>query len=365
MAHTPDSRIKLLLVGPYPPPFGGISATVHDLYQFLRKQAGVDVSVMDIGENRHVEGTDHIRVTGVVDFVMKVCRFARKGFVVHLETNGHNSKSWQSALVCAIAGLFNGHRTIVAFGSGMLPDYLSKCTWLQRMVVKLTVRWAGWLICRNEEMVQALCAHGALRDKVLVVPGFVGLAGRSPQPIPAEVDRFCRAHDPVLGVAALLSPEYGLPLALQALAEIRNSYFTAGLVVVGIGPEARDTLTDLKPIQEHVLLAGVLPPDVALGVMGRLNVFLRPTYFDGDSVSVREAMALGVPVVASATGTRPNVVETFPVGDKEALCQKVVEVLARRVGEDGSRISREDSGSALTLFHLYQRLAGPQPCCES
>ena len=50
---------------------------------------------------------------------------------------------------------------------------------------------------------------------------------------------------------------------------------------------------------------GVFVDEYALPAIARAAVFLRPTRTDGDAVSIREAIALGVPVVASDAAPRP------------------------------------------------------------
>lgn len=349
--------VKVLLVGPYPPPFGGISATIHDLRQFLLTQPSVDVQVLNIGEGRTIPSEDYLSAKGPVSFILTLLQFARRGYLIHLETNGHNQKSWLTAFACAVVGLFYGRKTIIAFGSGMLPGYLKQCNVANRLIATATVKWAGCLIGRNDEMVTALRSVGGAPHKIMVVPGFVGFLGQVPQPLPQEITEFCRLHDPVFGAAVTTSPEYGIPLALQALGRIHQVYSKAGLILFGVGPEVAETLRDLAPVREHVLLAGVLPPNVARGVMSVLNVFLRPTYFDGDSVSVREALALGIPVVASATGMRPASVVTFRVGDCDDLYMKILEVVKRfSIGLTREPFQGEEHGSAKILLGLYQRM---------
>jgi glycosyltransferase involved in cell wall biosynthesis len=48
-------------------------------------------------------------------------------------------------------------------------------------------------------------------------------------------------------------------------------------------------------------------------------IFVRPTRADGDALSVREALAAGVPVVASDIVDRPSGVVSFPTGDGAAF----------------------------------------------
>lgn len=53
--------------------------------------------------------------------------------------------------------------------------------------------------------------------------------------------------------------------------------------------------------------------------MRRFNGFARCTYYDGDATSIREALVLGVPVVASNTDFLPESVIKFMVGDVHEL----------------------------------------------
>jgi glycosyltransferase involved in cell wall biosynthesis len=79
-----------------------------------------------------------------------------------------------------------------------------------------------------------------------------------------------------------------------------------------------------------VLLAGDVDHDTCLALMSASDVFIRPTLEDGDSISVREALELKVPVVASRVGTRPPGAILFHPGDVEDLLSKLECALAQR-----------------------------------
>lgn len=352
-----DKKLKLLLVGPYPPPYGGIAMTVFDLHRYLMAKNVGEVRVLNIGEGRSVASDQYLQTQGVWDYLRKVFGFAVRGYTIHLETNGHNLKSWLSAFICAAAGLLNGRKTVIAFGSGNLPAYLQQVRGMARLGVRAVLNSAGVIICRNQSMLQALRACGGEKTHIELVPGFMGLSGRQFGSLPQAVDEFCRTHKPVLGATVSLSPEYGVPLALQAMQQLRHSYPNLGLILIGIGPEATEHLPALAVVPDHVLLAGALSPDIILTVMQKLAVFIRPTFFDGDSVSVREALALGIPVVASDTGCRPDSVTLFKVGDCGDLCLHLESAL-REVTQNVSarRDWHREEGSAPTMLALYQQL---------
>ena len=75
------------------------------------------------------------------------------------------------------------------------------------------------------------------------------------------------------------------------------------------------------------------------------DLFLRPTSSDGDAVSVREALSLGVPVVASDCVPRPPGAVTYRTGDVADLFNKVEEVLAA-MSSYRRRIRQIDQGNA-------------------
>jgi glycosyltransferase involved in cell wall biosynthesis len=105
-------------------------------------------------------------------------------------------------------------------------------------------------------------------------------------------------------------------------------------------------------------VTGELPHEVALGVMRRANLFVRPTYFDGDASSVREALAMGVPVVASDTDHRPAGVLLFRRGDARDLADKIALALANGRG-GGPRRPSQEPDSFEQLLAIYARLGTP------
>ena len=358
MRNKTDRKLKILLVGPYPPPYGGIATTVFDLHHYLLDQNSWEVAVLDIGERRAIVRGNVLSTKGPWDYLRKIISFTVHGYTIHIETNGHGFKSWLSALVCAAAGLMNERKTVIAFGSGNLPAYLQQVSGWSRLVVRAVVGWAGIIICRNQDMLQAIQKFGNKELRIEIVPGFMGVKRRRLGQIPRGVEEFCKMHKPLLGATVNLSPEYGVPLVLQAVGQMREQYRNLGLVLIGIGPAAEKYLPELAPVHGHVLLTGPLAPEVTLGTMKRLSVFIRPTYFDGDSISVREALALGLPVVASDTDCRPNGVMQFQKGDVDDLVNKLrytlehLDELTCTVRATGS------SGNADRIMLLYKELVG-------
>jgi hypothetical protein len=82
---------------------------------------------------------------------------------------------------------------------------------------------------------------------------------------------------------------------------------------------------------------------------------LRPTQYDGDSVSVREALAMGTRVLASRTAMRPPGVLLLASLEREALVTGVTEALA---SEPPTVKGGRGEGNLEAVLDFYRVIAG-------
>lgn len=87
------------------------------------------------------------------------------------------------------------------------------------------------------------------------------------------------------------------------------------------------------------------------------NVLLRTTFYDGDSIAVREALHFGTPVVATKTALRPAGVHLIPVSDRDA-CRRTVEQILDGPGSASSQPRDEmNDNNLLAVLQVYRELA--------
>lgn len=168
-------------------------------------------------------------------------------------------------------------------------------------------------------------------------PNGVDTEAFKPRPRPADGLRAALgipATASVVGFLGRLSPEKGpevfLRAALLASARLADTHF----VFVGEGPLAatvRETIARVH-LQDRVHLAG-LRHDVA-AVLNDIDVLVSSSHSEAMPLAVMEAMASGLPVVATRVGGLPDMVEQGQSGwlvapeDYEAIADRVHQILS-------------------------------------
>lgn len=174
---------------------------------------------------------------------------------------------------------------------------------------------------------------------------------------------------PVVGTVANFKPGKGHMDLLEAAARVRREVPHARFVLVGQGPleaAVRRRASELG-LETTVLFAGYR--EDATRVMGAFDVLAVPSQYDGLSIALLEAMALGRPPVLTRAGGNPEVVVdgenglVVPSADPVALAGGLVALLQdpalrRRLGEAARRRAADFDirGAVLRSEDVYRGL---------
>jgi glycogen(starch) synthase len=317
--------MRVLLLGPYPPPHGGVETHLVALRRFLQKRE-IPCAVINITRHRK-QDADQIYYPKTA-FELIHLLFRLRYDLLHLHVGGLlSSRVLRLGLVCTLAP---GRKTIFTFHSGGYPSLAEATALTPRSLAGLVLRRFDRVIGVNQQIVDLFHRLGVSRDRTrLIAPhAFTAgedLAGDLPEPLKS----FFARHQPVLISAGQLEPEYDLPRQTAVMGRIRERSPNAGLVWLGHGSlegTLREKIAE-QPFAKHILLCGDIPHVVTMRAIARADLMLRTTLYDGDSISVREALYLGTPVVATDNGMRPAGVHLVPVSNSNALLAAVERIL--------------------------------------
>lgn len=165
-----------------------------------------------------------------------------------------------------------------------------------------------------------------------------------------------------------LDAQKGVHNLVAAFGLVHRDAPDARLVLVGDGPE-KDTLMHAAEdagIGPHVDFAGQLDPEGVRQVLHKAHVCVLPSEFEGLPVSLIEAMATGLPVIATE-GTPPELFPAYaglrvPVGDRAALAQAMTRVMNDYASYDRERI-RDFAVGRYDFRAVAERLVGVYERC--
>lgn len=345
------SRLRVLQLGPFPPPMGGVQANLVAIHRMLLDR-GHESRVINLTRFRSQdEGGVHYPKSAVQ--VLRLLATLPSD-VVHLHVGG--DLTLRLLLLGLVCTALPGRRTVFTFHSGGYPESeagRSAKYWTFRAFV---LRRFDRLIAVNAALAEVFSCLGASPERTLIIPPSVVPDELPKVEMPEGLQRFYDAHSPVLVSMGWLEPEYDFEMQIRVLRQIRERWPNSGLAILGEGRlrpdlERARADSDAKP---HILLAGDQPHEVALQAIARAGAFLRTTHYDGDSIAVRESLHLGTPVVASDNGMRPSGVILFPARDPAALVRAIYRALESPRPEPGP------AGSGLvniaSIVDLYTEL---------
>ena len=255
----------------------------------------------------------------------------------------------------ALAGRLGGARCVVT--TKHAPDeFRTRRTWKRYPFIaleRLACAMEDAVIVVSESLASFLEEAERLprRKMVVIGHGIDGTSRAGPRPH-ARPAPGLPAFEPLLGAVGRLSPEKGQAVLLRALPAILAAFPRAGLVIAGEGGSRRELETEARRlgIADRAVFLGFRRDVPAL--LGAIDLFVQPSIYEGFGISLLEAMAAGLPVVASRVGGIPEVVQDGATGvlvppqDPGALAAAVVRLLrdrdeARRLGEAAARRVRD------------------------
>lgn len=167
------------------------------------------------------------------------------------------------------------------------------CTVFSRAahVIVLSPRWEAW--------VRSVAPQANIR----VIP--------NPAPAVKAIREKLVDADPMLLFLGAIIEKKGIFDLLQAVAALREGYSRLRLVLAGTGPAQAQVLERARSlgIAPQVEMPGWVDAAGRDAWLAQADVFVLPSYYEGMPMSVLEAMAAGVPVIASDVGGIPEMID--------------------------------------------------------
>jgi glycosyltransferase involved in cell wall biosynthesis len=354
------SGISIGLVGPLPPPSGGMANQTRQLARLL-EEAGVRVELVQVNPPYPAGWVERLRgvraLVRLLPYLGRLWRCAGRVDLFHVMAN--SGWAWHLFAAPAIRiGRLRGCPVVVNYRGGEAETFLAR----ESRSVRATLASAALLVVPSGFLKSVFARFGIAAE---IVPNIVDLSRFSPAPaLPG------RCH---VIVTRNLEALYDIPTALRAFSRLLERFPVARLTIAGSGPErsALEALCTELGLAQAVTFTGRLDNEQTAGLYRSADLVLNPSTADNMPNSLLEAMASGVPIVSTNVGGVPFMVVDgttallVPARDPDAMAAAAERALsdralASRLREAGRAEVERYTWSAVRpiLFDAYSRALG-------
>ncbi|TVO73577.1 glycosyltransferase family 4 protein [Sedimenticola selenatireducens] len=329
---------SIALVGPLPPPFGGMANQTLQLAKLLE---GEGVEVVLVRTNAPYRPKWMGRIKGVralfrlIPYLLNIWMTLQKVQLVHLMANSGWSWHLFAAPVIWMAHL-KKVPVVVNYRGGEANAFLTKSnSW-----VRPSLRRVAKVVVPSGFLAQVFASFDVASE---VVPNIIDLDRFS-----SDEKRTLNKSSPHFIVCRNLEAIYDVETAIRAFSSIVASYPQARLTIAGEGPERSALEQRVKDLclEPQVAFTGRLDPEKMASLYKSADVMLNTSRVDNMPNALLEAMSAGVPIVSTDAGGIPYMVENDqtallrPVGDWQGIADAALmllqqDTLYQRLSENG------------------------------
>ncbi len=344
--------MRVLQLGAIPPPHGGVQANMSAITERLRHFGHAARSIAISRSSEISDSPDEFHPQN--GWQLFSLLFAQRADIVHLHVGG--DFTLRLAALAFVCGILPGKKSVLTFHSGGFADSILGKAAKPFSLRGFAVRRLDKIIVVNEEMRELFERYGASKNKIALVAPFLLRRPKANAKVPAHLRDFVESHCPLLFTASWLEPHYDVRLQIEVLELLKPDFPNIGLLVAGSGHQAAELelLAASKSFASSVLLAGDVKHETVLHLIERADVLLRTTHFDGDAISIREAVFLGTPVVATDNKMRPDNLFLFDIGDISGLRAAIVKAL--KAGKTRAPETADGWKNIDRVLQIYQEL---------
>ena len=295
--------LRVLLVGPVPPPDGGMANQTAQLARLLRAEGAV-VELVAVNAPYRPAWAGRIRgvraFARLVPFLARLWSAAGRADVVHIMANS----DWSWHLAAAPAVWIASRRrvpSVVNYRGGGADAFFRR----EIASIRPTLARCSSIVVPSAFLLRVFEQYGF---QAVIVPNVVDLERFAPADPPRAPSETLRA--PHLVVTRHLEAIYDIGTALRALRLVRERFPAATISIAGSGAERAplEALAESLAIREAVTFTGRLENDRMAALYRGADLVLNTSLVDNMPISILEALASGVPVVSTNVGGIPDLV---------------------------------------------------------
>jgi len=350
---------RLLVVGPYPPPLGGISVHVKRLCELLQEDFSIRVADPYGIRRPRVEGNPdwvlRLGPPGLLAMLRLLTTLRRmRADIVHFHVSAMQRLMLLGPVVSLV--LRNADVRVLTIHSGSFVLAYSGLTQYRRRKLRYLLNLFDVIVAVNSAQSDFITNElGIAPHRLVVVNAFIPEVESLPSARIQSLLNLSQQFKAVAVVAGAGEYKYGLHYVVSVFRE----YPDVLLVVCTYkshDEEYMSTIDELSRPEAHIQLVRELDESEFNQLLDVSDIFVRATDRDGDSVALREAESKGLLILASDAVERPNGSFLFQTGNERSLTMALTDVLNRVGGDKGKLdVAKYRDSLRARYVELYHR----------
>lgn len=338
--------MKIAIIGPYPPPYGGISIHVQRLGALLN-QEGFDTEIFpNISARKWLADA--------------------RGNWFNYDVLHFHDVSWMNRVGIGLMGLM-GFGVVLTIHGDSLKNQLTHAGWFKRSLLGFSMRHITHIVGVKTEIRDLLLSLGVEPSQVSVVNAYLPPVFEQAHPVPDSIGEFVDSHYPLIvanGFGAIpLSEEtdlYGLEMIIDLCARLIGIHPKVGCLVflAQIGDQNcyDELVSKVSQLGLNEQFRFIIGENLA-PTLKRATIFVRPTFEDGYGISVTESLYFGVPALASDVCEREPGALIFKCGDAQDFYRCTQQVLGDYETAKKNALEAKPLSAYEQLLAIYQNIA--------
>jgi glycosyltransferase involved in cell wall biosynthesis len=312
VAAAQEPKPKVVVIGPTPPPYHGMSVYTHMLLQAPRLQSEYSVLHVETADRRSMDNMGRLDFMNVVLALRHTLQLAgmivrERPDLVYVEVSQNAWAYLRDAFLIAVARI-GGARVVTHLLGSDFRDFYHRSGSICRWIVRTSSRWVHAAAVMSPSLTPI---YDGLVPSERVHVARAGLPDAFSDAAASADARRQRIH--VLHIGMLFRRKGVIDL-LEAVARLKSEGVLERVTIAGewvssVERELAEELVSREGLEEIVRFAGVVDDARKHALFLEADVLVFPGYqTEGLPLVILEAMAAGIPVVSTRMGAIPDAV---------------------------------------------------------
>lgn len=328
-----------MLIGPYPPPAGGIAAYIKNFMEQGVILSSCNVSFHQVGKkNSSISNLFQV----LIDSGQTIKYFYKRKYrcqdILYIHTSSYYG-FFRNIPYIVLSKMLSDGKIVLHIHGGEFDIFFKNSPQISKKVIRSVINSADLILVTSESWIPIIQGIGGKADNIYSIPNAYSAKYFFPMDIPQARDKLTLPHQKkiILTVGALEEWK-GHKYLIECVKIITKQRKDILLIIIGSGSLEGDLkcLVSQYCLESYIIIIeGNKTPEELNLYMNASDFFVLPSLHEGNPTVMFEALGCGKPFVGTRVGGVPEVITSNTYGllvepaNPEALAEKILVALDR------------------------------------